>query len=491
MLCFAHISTEHCWRAEMEVPASLRHPLPALPVEVWKEIASYLGTAEWAIISRLCRTTAQVHPRMIELEVNLQCEQLTDLRWAMKHCSEAEDMSIHITNPRLSELPGVMLEGSQNLRHLQRLHLDFHPPQLDFHPEPLDSWPGYDEGELPWLLTFLQRATQLKALRLEAVRIDVGLLQVKEELRHVWLSFRLPFAAEACHALQSLPLLETLHLDVGFDSVEDNQVVHISGLDLTGCQHLRAIHIALLEPKMLKVPPGCFVSRERDILWLDGSKWLAGAANLNSCFLRSNAFNGEDEDIMDECPNLAGCLSWLIVEPMPQLTRLELDYPKLSSSRHPLLLTERLMWLRHLIITTKDLYLNIGAPTRLETFIVVSQGSVTLGVPDVSAFASGLKRLELEWQSCCSTTYKLATLLTSPDSWYEGAWYVPRYTKIIFPHDQQSRDPHTSQSYEDTYENALQSYRYSCRCKCGTCYICYMQSMDLWSFHPDRVALCG
>ena len=375
-----------------------------------------------------------------------------------------------------------MLEGSQNLRHLQRLHLDFHPPQLDFHPKPLDIWPGYDEGELPWLLTFLQHATQLKALRLEAVRIDVGLLQAKEELRHVWLSFMLPFAAEACHALQSLRLLETLHLDVGFDSIENNQVVQIPGLDLTGCQHLRAIHIGLLEPKMLEVPPECFVSREREILWLDGRKWQAGAAKINSCFLRSNAFNCEDEDVFDDCPNLASRLSWLKFEPMPQLERLELDYPKLSSSCHPLVISEHLMRLRHLIITTKNLYINFGASARLETFIVASKGSVTLGVRDVSAFAAGLKRLELKWQSCSSTIYKLAAMLTSPDSWFEASRMNPgdRYTLIIFPNDQHVGSPRTS----------LESYRYGRRCKCGTCYVCYMQSMDLWSFHADRMSHC-
>lgn len=110
--------------AQMEAHASSRR-CPQLPVEIWKE---------------------------------------------MKHCSEARTLDIFLRNTACKGLADVMTAGSHHKR-VQRLAIFF-----DF--EHKNGRPGFDEKDLPWLATFLRRATQLEDLVLDAVTIDVIMLMM-------------------------------------------------------------------------------------------------------------------------------------------------------------------------------------------------------------------------------------------------------------------------------------------------------------------------
>ena len=278
----------------MEAPASVS----LFPVDVWKEISSHMTTAEWAKAARTCRAMSQVHPRNI-LVWSMDANQ-AELHWTMRHCSEAEDLILCLDGAAWKRLQHVMIPSDWNIQRLHHLVLDFTPFEDDM-------CSGLTEAHLPWLAQFLARATQLKLLQLEAVSIDTRMLQVQPNLKHLRLGFRLPVQREVCQYLQNLHSLETLHLEVLFESIgEDYKVVKISGLDFTGCRHLRAISLSMLEPMKLRLPAGCSLSAQRDILCLDEEGWKRNAANLHTCRLRSNAYKDDQFDMLGECPDLAG-----------------------------------------------------------------------------------------------------------------------------------------------------------------------------------------
>lgn len=332
---------------------------PVLPIEIWKMIAGHLMTKDWARACGACRAMSQVQPSVLCMMPNDQ-DTRADLRWAMKRCSETEFLGLIIDNISSTDLADIILAGSKNLKHMQHLVLDVTPK--DFDPQ----CPGLDENETPWLAEFLAQLTQLITLRLEAVRIDLTMLLLNTQLKGLHISFRLPFHTDSCHCLQSLHSLESLYLDVEFDSMADDQVVQISGLDLAVCKTLSNVHISMLEPSRLCVPAGCYVEVERDILWLDEGKWEGGVANHNGCLLRSNAYKDKDDlDHLCECPRLAGSLDWLSRVTLPHLTKLQLDYPKLCSADHPLLIEECLVSLEQLSVISKTVFIKFSGPARL------------------------------------------------------------------------------------------------------------------------------
>ena len=410
----------------MEAHASSRR-CPQLPIEIWKEIAAHILTDQWAQVCGTCRATSQVQPRRLSTGQH-DSEKVEDLRWAMKHCSEARTLDIFLRNTACKGLADVMTAGSHHKR-VQRIAIFF-----DF--EHKNGRPGFDEKDLPWLATFLRRATQLEDLVLDAVTIDVTMLMMlKAQLKHLRLSFRLPFPADTCHSLQHLHKLITLNLEVQFNSLSEDHVVPICGLDLRGCCNLRKVQISMLEPAMLSVPPGCYVSVERDILWMDERKWQVGAAIHNACTLRSNAYGPTSEQVSDDSPCLAGHLGWLSGVKYPNLTMLEVDYPKISSAFYPLVIGDCLMSLQHLNIASQFGYVIFEADIRLKTLIIDAERSIYIYLINLSAFAAGLQRLDLTYRSCCSTTYRLATALTSPDDWFESNDLLPedRWTEVRFP----------------------------------------------------------
>lgn len=127
---------------------------------------------------------------------------------------------------------------------------------------------------------------------------------------------------------------------------------------------------------MLSVPPGCYVPVERDILWMDERKWQVGAAIHNACTLRSNAYGPTSEQVSDDSPCLAGHLGWLSGVKYPNLTMLEVDYPKISSAFYPLVIGDCLMSLQHLNIASQFGYVNFEADIRLKTLIIDAERSI-------------------------------------------------------------------------------------------------------------------
>lgn len=410
--------------------ASLRRA-PLLPVEVWKKIADHMTTAEWAQISHTCRTMSQLQPRRISV---VSHNMLGHLRWAMKHCSEAEYLEISVSDIACTELADIMKAGSKKLKHVQSLALDFTPDDDDNDDDFDDArrCRGFDEGDLPWLAQFLAQVSRLKVLRLEAVRIDVTMLQAQAQLKHLCLGFRLPFPTEACHTLQNLHSLETPRLSVQYESEYGHEpMVQIPGLDLNGCCSLRELHIRMLEPDMLSVRFGCSVSVAYDIATINRAKWHAGSALYNTCALYSNRYRHEyDVDLAYTADDEN--LGWLLRSTYPHLTTMELDYPRLCSVEEPLVINESFRSLRELTVTSIVVCLEIKTPLRLDTLILSAEENMNISVTDVTALAAGLKRLHLKWQSCCSTTYRLATSLTTPGDWCER-FEVPRFTVVAYP----------------------------------------------------------
>ncbi len=414
----------------MEAAARARRA-PAFPVEVWREVANHMTTSEWAGASTTCRAMSQVQPKRMSVGSPAMGGDLpTALRWMVKHCSEAEDLSIGVPNTGCEDLAEITIAGSQNLAHVQNLMLEFTP--YDY-----DDCMGFDEAELPWLAQFLTGATQLTSLTLEGVRIDVKMLSVlKAQLKHLELGFKLPFPREACLGLQDMHGLETLHLSVEYYSPNGDFLVKISGLDLSGCRALQRVDIGMLEPDMLSVPSSCYLSVERDILGLDRRKWEDTAPKYTACVLYSNRYKeGEDEDLLYECPRLAGRLTWLSQVACPNLTWLELDYPKLTAVLQPLVIDRCMGALKHLRVSSNTVYVKFGALARLDTLILTAVKNVNIHLADVSGFAAGLEKMQLKWKSCCSNTYRLATALTNPADWDEQHDLFPEYcyTEVIFP----------------------------------------------------------
>lgn len=86
----------------------------------------------------------------------------------------AAQMEAHASSRRCPQLPveiwKKMTAGSHHKR-VQRL-------AIFFVFEHKNGRPGFDEKDLPWLATFLRRATQLEDLVLDAVTIDVIMLMM-------------------------------------------------------------------------------------------------------------------------------------------------------------------------------------------------------------------------------------------------------------------------------------------------------------------------
>ena len=410
----------------MEAATSLLQLPRDFPVEVWKGIADSMHVYDWARISTVSRTSLQVLPREV-LIGHMDGEDLSGcLRWVMKRCREAETMDIDMTDIACKDLAESMIAGSHHLKHLQTLVLCFTPYLC------LESKVGFDEAELPWLAQFLAGAPELRSLSLHQVRIDVTMLtMLKAQLTELRLGFSLPFPMGACHKLQGLRSLETLHLYAVYNSTIDEDIVKISGLDLTGCCKLRELHMSLLEPEKLSVPPGCFVSIERDILFLNRRKWEGAAALYNECALFSNRYSSQyanlDQDLLINRPRLAGTLGWLSQVACPNLTKLVLNYPKLLSMRRPLRITDCLKSLRHLEVISSSVYVVFEESVQLEKLVLEARKNVNIALANISHFAAGLQYVRMRWISCCTTTYALATALRNGEE-----WCVPPYWNTTF-----------------------------------------------------------
>ena len=117
----------------------------------------------------------------------------------------------------------------------------------------------------------------------------------------------------------------------------------------------------MLEPEYLRIPPSCSLSVTRDILWMNESKWQSRSGMISACSLRANAYNLDDDWQINwsSAPELR--LVWLSRFPCPNLTRLDLDYPKLCEAWLPIAINSNMASLQHLKISIVNVHLCISA----------------------------------------------------------------------------------------------------------------------------------
>ena len=380
-----------------------------LPVEVWKEVADCMSTLEWARASGTCRAMFQVQPRRIVCQERWRHTPehlLVMAQWCINHWREAEKIGIHFGDVHPCFLYELMIDVSPS-EHLQQVAFDF---SLSREAEGKYDSMGADKIAPLWLVPFLTQAQHMKALCLEGISGVLPDLPLLDKLVHLAVGLRRPLGKDACNALQTLQSLETLCLDVKFVSSQDNDAVEISGLDFTVCSKLRTVRLMMLEPEFLRLPPSCSLSVTRDILWMDESKWQARAGLISACSLRANAYNEVDVWEKYRCPALAmgPDLLWLSRFSCPHLTRLDLDYPKLSEVWRPIEINRNMANLQHLRISSLHVHLYITAQLRLQTLFLVAEQSLNLDIVNIFALAASLTNVQLSWVSCCPTTLKFA-----------------------------------------------------------------------------------
>ena len=475
----------------MDPAVDRRQPI-TLPVEVWKEVAGHMSTHQWAKVSGTCRAMFQVQPRTIRCAA--RCKQTPEqvlkmLQWCIKHWREAERFGIGFGNVDRIALYECMIISSPSA-HLQQLAFDF-----TRFPKP-DKWYAYLYGSsdfvrlgnltLSWLNPLLGQAAHMKALCLEGISevLPVFPSLALDKLEHLAVGLRRPLKKHACSGLQVLHSLETLCLDIAFVSRDDYDGVEVSGLDFTGCSGLRAVGLMMLEPEYLRLPPGCSLSVTRDILWLDAdnwpstaeSKWQSTAGMICACSLRANAFQERSsklDEVIEEyvCPKLKSRLFWVSSFLCPRLTRLDLEYPKLSGVWEPIEISDNIFNLQHLRISSLNVHLYVSASLRLQTLILTAGQSLTLDVVDVSGLAATMTAVQLSWVSCCPTTLKFAALFKTRGQYSEGKWGGScRLTEE--PDAWTTRVGFLKLSFEDVNLADL--------CACGVCYTCCTRSMHLW-----------
>ena len=447
-----------------------------LPVEVWKEVADHMSTPEWARASGTCQAMFQVQPSRILCQEgwNHTPEQLLRMaQWCRNHWREAEKIGIHFGDVDPYFLYEVLMDSSPS-EQLQQVAFDFSPSR------DADASIVPDRVALLWLFPFLRKAKHMEALCLEGISGMFPDLRFLDKLVHLAVGLRRPLNKDACSALQTLQSLETLCLDVEFDSNEHDDVVEISGLDFTGCSKLRAVRLMMLEPEFLRLPLSCTLSVTRDILWMDDSRWEARAGLITACSLRANAYNEVEIWERYRCPALMSGVLWLSTFPCPHLTRLDLDYPKLSEVWRPIEINHNMANLQHLRISSLNVHLYITAQLRLQTLILAAEQSLNLDIIDIPALAASLTNVQLSWVSCCPTTLKFAAVFKTQGEYCEGKW--GGYIEDMEPEEW---------SHEWSSKVAFPEVNFYCDvsltdlCACGVCYTCCTRSMRLWRRNAD------
>ena len=392
-------------------------------------------------------------------------------KWCISHWQEAEKLGIEFGDVQPVFMYKVMRKGIPS-KHLQQVAFDFSPSQeaegrFDFY--------AVDKLTPMWLIPFLRQASHIEALCLEGISEALPDLPLLDKLVHLAVGLRRPLKKDACSALQNLHSLETLCLDVEFVSESYDNAVKISGLDFTGCSNMRAVRLMMLEPKYLRLPPGCSLSVTCDIFWMKESEWQPRAGMISACSLRANAYNEVGVWERYRCPLPESGLRWLSKFSCPHLTRLDIDYPKLPEAWLPIEINSNMANLQHLRINSLNVHLYITARLRLQTLIVAAEQSLTLDIMDIPALAASLTNVQLSWVCCCPTTSKFAALFKTQGESCEGKWYgsIEDMEPDEWKYDWTTRVGFPEFCYYD--DTTLADL-----CACGVCYTCCTRPMRLW-----------
>ncbi len=184
-------------------------------------------------------------------------------------------------------------------------------------------------------------------------------------------------------------------------------------------------------------------------------------------FMKRDIYDLDDswQAYMSSAPELHAV--WLSRFPCPNLTRLDLDYPRLCDAWVPIAINSNMASLQHLRISGVNVHLCISAHLRLQTLFVAAAMTLTLDILDIPALAANLTTVQLSWVSCCPTTLKFAALFKAQGMSCEEKWSEDTdpedqtttvgFPKLLLPEDVNLVD----------------------RCACGVCYTCCTRSMHL------------